>query len=324
MTFEELKNFVESEMRMSHIYQPLMIRALVEAGGVATVRQLALAFVGRDESQILHYERRIREMPLRVLKNHGVVQEDGKLVSLSTERLTFEQRSVVLMACEQRMQEFVAKRGLALWDYRMLDTEPIPDSLRLRVLMASGRRCALCGATSRERPLDVDHIIPRSRGGKTVLSNLQVLCSKCNRSKGNKDTTDFRVDPLTPSDPDCTFCDGELRDRAVYHNGRVFAVRDNYPVSDGHTIIITHRHVPDLLQMTGTETAEAYDLIRVISNELRGEDSSITGFNVGANCGVDAGQTVMHAHIHLVPRRSGDTPSPRGGVRGVIPDRMAY
>ena len=324
MTFQELKRFIESEMRMSHIYQPLMIRALVEAGGTATMRQLALAFVGRDESQIVYYEKRIREMPLRVLRNHGVVQEDGKLISLSTERLTFEQRSAVLMACEQRMHEFVAKRGLALWDYRMLDTEPIPDSLRLRVLMASGRRCALCGGTSRERPLDVDHIIPRSRGGKTVLSNLQVLCSKCNRSKGNKDTTDFRVDPVTPPVPDCAFCADELRDAALYHNGTVFAVRDKYPVSNGHTVIIAQRHVPDLLQMTGTETAEAYDLIRVISSKLKEEDSSITGFNIGANCGVDAGQTVMHAHIHLVPRRNGDTPSPRGGVRGVIPERMAY
>jgi len=324
VTFEELMHFIRAEMRMSHIYQPLMIRALLEAGGVATLRQLALAFVGRDESQILYYERRIREMPLRVLKHHGVVQENGKLISLSTDRLSFEQKSVVLMACEQRMQEFVARRGLALWDYRMLDTEPIPDSLRLRVLMASGRRCALCGATSRERPLDVDHIIPRSRGGKTVLSNLQVLCIKCNRSKGNKDTTDFRVDPVMAPDPGCAFCDGDLRDHALYHNGSVFAVRDLYPVSDGHTVLITQRHVPDLLQLTGIETVEAYDLIRVVSSELREEDSSITGFNVGANCGVDAGQTVMHAHIHLMPRRNGDTPFPRGGVRGVIQERMAY
>lgn len=324
MTFEELKNFIESEMRMSHIYQPLMIRALIEAGGVATLRQLALAFVGRDESQILYYERRIREMPLRVLRSHRVVEQSGQLISLSTSRLTFEQRSILLMACEKRMQEFIVQKGLGLWDYRLLDTDPLPGSLRLQVLMSSGRRCALCGATSRERPLDVDHIIPRSRGGKMVLSNLQVLCSTCNRSKGNRDTTDFRPDPVSPSDPDCAFCTGEMKDLALYHNGSVFAVRDKYPVSDGHTVIITHRHVPDVLQMTGMETAEAYDLIRVISSDLREEDSCISGFNVGANCGVDAGQTVMHAHIHLVPRRHGDTPSPRGGVRGVIPARMAY
>ena len=295
MNFDELKRFIESEMRMSHIYQPLMIRALVEAGGSATLRQLALAFVGRDESQILYYEKRIREMPLRVLKNHGVVQQDGELISLSAERLSFEQRSFVLMACEQKMQEFVAKRGLALWDYRMLDSEPIPDSLRLRVLMASGRRCALCGATSRERPLDVDHIIPRSRGGKTSPSNLQVLCSKCNRSKGNKDTTDFRPAPAAPPDPDCGFCATELKDGALYHSGSVFAIRDKYPVSDGHTVIVTDRHVPDLLQMTGTETAEAYDLIRVISGELRDADPSITGFNIGANCGTPSVNPVASA-----------------------------
>lgn len=190
--------------------------------------------------------------------------------------------------------------------------------------MASGRRCALCGATSRERPLDIDHIIPRSRGGDSTISNLQVLCSKCNRSKGNKDATDFRGDPAASADLSCAFCDADLRGKAIHHHGTVFAVLDKYPVSDGHTLVITDRHVPDAFEMTGIENAEANDLIRVVANEWRERDSSIVGFNVGTNCGLAAGQTVMHAHIHVVPRRNGDTPFPKGGVRGVIPERMSY
>jgi predicted house-cleaning noncanonical NTP pyrophosphatase (MazG superfamily) len=70
--------------------------------------------------------------------------------------------------------------------------DPVPDNLRYQVLAESGGRCALCGATKHDRPLDVDHIVPLSRGEASTRDNLQVLCSKCYRSKGNRDTRDFR------------------------------------------------------------------------------------------------------------------------------------
>lgn len=187
MKFDALVDFLEHRMSLSHIYQPLLIRSLVEAGATATLRQLAHAFLAQDESQLLFYEKRIKEMPLRVLTGHGVVRRDGDLILLATEKLTLEQRARVKMLCEMRMQEYVQKRGLAIWDHRLLEADPVPDNLRYRVLAVSGGRCALCGCTKNERPLDVDHIIPRSRGGKNVLANLQVLCAKCNRTKGNKD-----------------------------------------------------------------------------------------------------------------------------------------
>ena len=76
--------------------------------------------------------------------------------------------------------------------------------------------------------------------------------------------------------------------------------------------------------MTEEERREANDLIRVLSAQIREDDPTVEGFNVGANCGAAAGQTVGHAHIHLIPRRKGDTPEPEGGVRGAIPERMAY
>jgi len=66
------------------------------------------------------------------------------------------------------------------------------------------------------------------------------------------------------------------------------------------------------------------DLLRLLRNRLAESDRTIQGFNVGMNCGEIAGQTVMHAHIHLIPRRKGDTEKPRGGVRGVVPSKMNY
>lgn len=76
--------------------------------------------------------------------------------------------------------------------------------------------------------------------------------------------------------------------------------------------------------MVERERIDANNLLRILKTRIQRDDSSVTGFNVGMNCGEDAGQTVMHARIHLIPRRRGDTAEPRGGVRGVIPAKMAY
>ncbi len=324
MTFDELVAFLKNRMSMSHIYQPLLIRSLVDAGGTATLRQLAQAFVLQDESQFRFYEQRIKEMPLKVLQGHCVVERAGELVSLTTQLRSLEQKAQIKMLCEMKLQEFVQKRGLGIWDYRLLETDPVPDDLRYQVLAASDGRCALCGATKKERPLDVDHIIPRSRSGRNELDNLQVLCAKCNRAKGNKDDTDFRSNVEMDTDPACVFCAAESHSLAVEVNGSVFAIRDKHPVSPGHHLVLPKRHTPDYFTMTSQERRDAEDLLRVLRNKVLAEDSAVRGFNVGANCGEIAGQTVMHAHIHLIPRRSGDTPKPRGGVRGVIPHKMSY
>ena len=76
--------------------------------------------------------------------------------------------------------------------------------------------------------------------------------------------------------------------------------------------------------MTEGEGLEADQLMRVLQSRIRAENKTVPGFNVGSNCGDVAGQTVSHAHIHLVPRRRGDMADPRGGVRGVIPEKRIY
>jgi diadenosine tetraphosphate (Ap4A) HIT family hydrolase len=182
----------------------------------------------------------------------------------------------------------------------------------------------LCGATKEDRPLDVDHIIPRNRGGKNELANLQVLCSKCNRSKRDKDDTDFRGMVAIENKPDCLFCCNEVHARAVEENGSVFAIEDRYPVTPGHVLVLPKRHATDVFSMTTTERTHADELIRVLRQRIISEDKRVLGFNVGHNCGESAGQTVMHAHIHLIPRRQGDMENPRGGVRGVIPEKRIY
>lgn len=76
--------------------------------------------------------------------------------------------------------------------------------------------------------------------------------------------------------------------------------------------------------MTPEEHRETDELLLRIRNQILKSDPTVVGFNIGANCGEAAGQTISHAHIHLIPRRFGDTPNPRGGIRGVLPGKMAY
>ena len=320
MTYKEICDFIENKMRMSHIYQPLLIKTLVESEGISTTRKIALEFLRYDESQIQYYERVVKSMPVKVLLNHDVITKEKNQVSLNTETLSFSQRQKLISLCDSKLNEFLESRGLKLWDYRLIDN-PVPDSLRYKVLKKSNFRCDLCGATKNDRPLDVDHIIPRSRKGKTEESNLQVLCSKCNRSKRNKDDTDFRDTEFVDKDKNCPFC---KKIDKVAENNSVFAMKDNYPVSEGHLLIIPYRHTENFFSMTEVERSNAMELIRVLKNQLEESDSSITGFNIGMNSGESAGQTVMHSHIHLIPRRDGDTRNPRGGVRGVILGKMDY
>lgn len=126
------------------------------------------------------------------------------------------------------------------------------------------------------------------------------------------------------SRPDCPFCKAVLDGRVIASNGGACAIYDKFPVTEGHTLVIPVRHFPDFFEISDSEHQAVFDLIRAMRKKLQDDDSRITGFNVGINVGEVAGQSVPHCHIHLIPRRTGDTDRPRGGVRGIIPDRRAY
>lgn len=192
------------------------------------------------------------------------------------------------------------------------------------VLRRSGGRCELCGISSRETQIDVDHIIPRAKGGTNDISNLQALCRTCNAQKRDRDDTNFIEVHKSYQDrePGCIFCEAESR--VIHENELAFITEDGYPVTEGHSLIIPKRHVDDYFDLYRSETNAIDELLRHQKNELTKSDPTITGFNIGINSGESAGQTVFHCHIHLVPRREGDVKDPRGGVRHVIPDKGYY
>ena len=196
MTFDDLLKFVESELRMSHVYQPLLICFLVDSGGAATVRQLAQEFALADEASVLHYEKRIKEMPVPVLAKRGVISKRAELIELQVDKLTYVQSSQIRAACEKRIADFLEKRGIEIWS-GLLELDPVPSTVRYDVLKRD-RKCVLCGAAPEVDSavrLHVDHIVPRSKGGSNDISNLQVLCAECNLGKSNRDDTAF-VEPV--------------------------------------------------------------------------------------------------------------------------------
>ena len=125
------------------------------------------------------------------------------------------------------------------------------------------------------------------------------------------------------SSGDCFFCNIP-KDRVIHDSERFVVIHDAYPVTEGHTLLISKRHAETWFDLTAEEKAEVNDLLQYHRNKLKGKHSDIAGFNIGINCGESAGQTIFHCHIHLIPRRKGDCPNPRGGVRGVIPNKQQY
>ena len=121
----------------------------------------------------------------------------------------------------------------------------------------------------------------------------------------------------------CIFCE-LASDRFIDETELTLVLRDAFPVTDLHTLIIPKRHVSDYFNLTIDERDDIQNLLLKHKDLFENEDSSVSGFNVGNNIGLSAGQTVFHVHTHLIPRRDGDVESPRGGVRGVIPGKQAY
>jgi diadenosine tetraphosphate (Ap4A) HIT family hydrolase len=326
-SFENLRDFIQKRMRMSHIYQPVMIRKLLMGGGKATTRSIAAEFLSRDESQLEYYEHITRNMPGKVLAKHGIVTRDGDhyRLTIGPSALSDKEKDELVSLCDEAIRVYLHNRGDAVYDHRRAALGDLSGSLRYEVLKRAGFRCELCGISADERAIEVDHILPRKHGGGDDLTNLQALCYKCNANKGARDDVDFRVirEGLDARHSGCLFCNLPT-ERVIASNVLALAIRDNHPVTPLHTLVIPKRHAGTFFELFEPERRAVNQLLDALRAEITKKDVSVGGFNVGMNCGDVAGQTIGHAHIHLIPRRQGDVQEPRGGVRSVIPGKAAY
>ena len=129
---------------------------------------------------------------------------------------------------------------------------------------------------------------------------------------------------MTRHDHDeCVFC-SIAEERIVFYNELAYAIWDAYPVTRLHALVVPKRHVVDYFGLSDEEVLACNALLANVKAEVSKIDPTAAGFNIGVNNGSVAGQTIFHCHIHLIPRRSGDVISPRGGVRHVIPGMGDY
>ena len=125
-----------------------------------------------------------------------------------------------------------------------------------------------------------------------------------------------------PNNP-CIFCK-IIKEELQFENKLAYSSIDSYPVSEFHSLIVPKRHVKTYFELTNEEIQACNDLILKTKEKILKQDSSVKGFNIGTNAGKVAGQSIMHCHIHLIPRREGDVEDPQGGVRSVIPKKQHY
>ena len=125
-----------------------------------------------------------------------------------------------------------------------------------------------------------------------------------------------------PNNP-CIFCNIKKQD-IIYENDYAYVNYDPYPVSKFHSLIIPKRHIRNFFDLNEKEIIACNELLKTVRLKIQNDDKLVEGFNVGTNAGIVAGQTIMHCHIHLIPRRKGDVKNPQGGVRGVIPLKQHY
>ena len=127
----------------------------------------------------------------------------------------------------------------------------------------------------------------------------------------------------TNQNPGCPFCNPDSKRELIVESATAYAIYDKFPVNDGHALIIPKRHCADYFELTFKEQAACMFMLNKVK-EMVSVKFNPDGFNVGINVGEKAGQTVHHVHIHLIPRYNGDVEDPRGGVRGVIPNKQQY
>jgi ATP adenylyltransferase len=298
--FRRLSHFIQNEMRMSHVYQPVMVRVLLTHAGQASVREIAKALLSEDQSQIEYYEQITKRMVGRVLtSNRGITIKMADVYTLSGfPELSPSERDELVALCDRKIAEFLERR-CDPWSHRRQTDGYIPGTLRYEILKRARFRCELCGISAEEKALEVDHIVPRNHGGADEAFNLQALCYSCNTTKRDRDDTDFRGIAKQYEDrtPGCIFC--EMPSEHIVRENRLSIAFQ-------------------------PERNAVFSLIEEMRLEILKTDQTVTGFNIGANAGKDAGQTIFHCHVHLIPRQAGDMKDPRGGVRGVIPERQNY
>ena len=215
-SYQRLRVYIAERMRMSHVYQPLMLLELLGRNSPAPAQDVARRILGEDVTQIDYYTERVKRMVGKVLTGNGITTyANGAYTLIGAAELSDAERDELQQLCRQRLDAFRAQRGEEVFAHRS--------------------RCECCGAHEHQRALEVDHIIHKNHGGSDDISNLQALCFRCNAGKRDTDNTDFRGLQASYGhrQQGCVFCELEGSGRVLLKNELAICIADAYPVTEG-------------------------------------------------------------------------------------------
>lgn len=326
----DLLFFLKEKMHMQYIYQPVMIKSLLMNKGLASTEVIAKEILSAEGNQsydnktIKFIEKIINNQPGRFLLSHNIVSRNENIYELNEfSKYTENEIQNLINECEKKINEKRNTIKIKTRQFIPENRKQVPGRIRFEVLKRANGRCELCGTSDRE--LVIDHIKPKSRGGEDSINNYQALCVTCNSQKQDNDDTDFRKNKKEFNDleKDCPFCNIDNR-KIINEKNLAFAIYDLFPVTEYHLLIVPKRHVSEYFDLFKPEINEIHKIIKEVKAEIEKKDKTITGYNIGINNGEDAGQTIPHCHIHLIPRRKGDVIDPIGGIRNIIPGKGNY
>jgi hypothetical protein len=231
-TYERLRDYIAKRMRMSHVYQPLMLMELLGRRSPAPAQDVARRILGEDVTQIDYYTERVKRMVGKVLTCNGVTRYDqGAYDLVGGEELSDAEREELLHLCRQRLDAFRMQRGEEVFAHRSRHRTPISGSIKVRVLTRAKGRCECCGAAKR----DTD---------STDFRGLQA--SYASRKAG------------------CVFCALETSGRVLLENELALCIADADSVTPGHSLVIPRRHVADGLALHQPEWNAVVELVHSI------------------------------------------------------------
>ena len=303
--FEDLLHFLRSKsgLRMSHIYKPVMLLGVIRRGGYATRTEIAEDFALSDTQQIAYYKSNVvNRMPGSRLVRDGLLKKDGEVYSLAPAlaQLNGNQLRQVIDVLEERINNYLDMR----YPFGDSNNDAVRGSVRYQVLKQAGGRCELCGVSSRDIQIDVDHIVPRAKGGSNERDNLQALCRTCNAQKRDRDDTNIREmqDDYSLTAPDCVMC-GVRASRVVERNELALAFRKEVSETPLHTLVLPKRHVVSYFDLHQAEVTAINRLLRSQRQELMQSDPTINGFRIAIDYVATSGRSLLHAHVNLLPQR---------------------
>ena len=306
MDYDEMADFVRHTMKMTSVYQPIVIRTLIESGGEATDRDIARAFLGEDKRQLDYYVGIAKRWPRKVLEGHGVVRyrkgawgKDGTF-SLRLEGATEEQRRRIAELCNLRLEEYVDRETAGLPLFSGIGQRPAASgAARDAALARSGGMCAACSTPLHKTLTRFDYIVPPGiGGGADDPSNLQALCAVCSVSRRDRDALEFLlVRNRLKSRKGCYLCG--MRESADLGNELAVAVPASRKAYGDHWIVAPKSHVPSYEDMLPAERHFCMDLIAPAKVRMRQAGYMGRGFSVSMRDAATGGGG--HFGIDVVP-----------------------